>query len=156
MFEKWIDGCNKTLKSQLSASYCFIHLPWILKKLQGYKNRTFFCMNLWLTYLCTMPSNCWLLFLVPCYLKLYLQCSGWRMKQITHDTGGCKMNIFLNSRPKVRRLFDIYLLLDHMKYVLRKSLKLYNEICSLVHCRTFFNPMRYTGIILELNANTLH
>ena len=42
MFEKWIDRCNKTLKSQLSASFCFIYLPQIFKKLQGYKSGTFF------------------------------------------------------------------------------------------------------------------
>ena len=42
LFEKWIDRCNKTFKSQLSTSFCFIYLPWILKKLQGYKNGTFF------------------------------------------------------------------------------------------------------------------
>ena len=40
-FYKQIDRCNKTLKSQLSASFCFIH-PWILKKLQPFSFGTFF------------------------------------------------------------------------------------------------------------------
>ena len=33
LFQKEIDACNKTLKSQLSASLWFIYLPRILKKL---------------------------------------------------------------------------------------------------------------------------
>ena len=33
MFEKGVDRCNKIIKSQLSVSFCFIYLPWILKKL---------------------------------------------------------------------------------------------------------------------------
>ena len=33
MCEKLIDRCNKILKVQLSASFCFIYLTWILKKL---------------------------------------------------------------------------------------------------------------------------
>jgi len=33
LFEKKIDIYNKIFKSQLSASFCFIYLPWILKKL---------------------------------------------------------------------------------------------------------------------------
>ena len=33
IFEKLIDRCNTILKSQLSAGFCLIYLPWVLKKL---------------------------------------------------------------------------------------------------------------------------
>ena len=53
LFEKKIDRCNKILKSQLFASFCFIYLPWILKKLQSYKNGTFFLYDPYISY----PTN---------------------------------------------------------------------------------------------------
>ena len=42
-----------------------------------------------------------------------------------------------SSDLKVRRLSDIYSLLDNTSYVLCKGLEIYNEICSLVLRRVF-------------------
>ena len=45
-----------------------------------------------------------------------------------------------SSDLKVRRLSDIYLLLDLTNYVLCKCFKIYNAICSLVLRRGFLIP----------------